>query len=436
MRLANGEETRSLTRRTSLTKTLIQGLVCPPDQRAVVVYDNAVNGLCVHVTKTSRSFYVYRKANGRPIRYKLGSFPELSVEVARKKALKDLGDIVQGKDPREERRAIRDSITLEELFARWDKVHSALRHTAKTRATDKSRFDTCFEDWKARKIGLIREQQVRGKHAEIAEKRGCVTANRAMQLLRRLFNFARISPNPAGNKAVNFFQERPRDRYLLGDELPRFFKALDDEPNETLKDFFYISLLTGARRGNVQSMRWDEVSLNDSTWIIPAEKSKNHQPVYVHLVDAAKVILQRRLNEAKQKQADGDTRYGEWVFPSKRFDAKTLHLTEPKGAWERILERAKIKNLRVHDLRRTLGSYQAIGGASLPIIGKSLGHGDGSEATAIYARLQLDPVRASVNAAANAILTAGNAESAGKPHPQHHKPQRKKSRKRPKQDPA
>ena len=65
----------------------------------------------------------------------------------------------------------------------------------------------------------------------------------------------------------------------------------------------------------------------------------------------------------------------------------------------------------MHDLRRTLGSYQAIGGASLPIIGKSLGHGDGSEATAIYARLQLDPVRASVNAAANAILLAGSRKT-------------------------
>lgn len=229
MRLAEEDETRALTRRTALTKTLIQGLVCPPDKRAVVVYDNAVNSLCVHVTKSSKSFYVYRKANGRPIRYKLGSFPELSVEVARKRAIRDLGEIVQGKDPREERRSIRDSITLEELFWRWEKEHAALRHTDKTRRTDKSRFDTCFADWKARKIGVIREPHVRSKHAEIAEERGCVTANRAMQLLRRLFNFARVNPNPAGNKAVNFFQERPRDRYLLGDELPRFFAALDGE---------------------------------------------------------------------------------------------------------------------------------------------------------------------------------------------------------------
>ena len=88
LRLA-GDAARALTRRTALTKTLIHGVAWPSDPRAIVVYDNAVNGLCVHVTKTSKSFYVYRKANGRPIRYKLGSFPEPSVDVARKRAMKD-----------------------------------------------------------------------------------------------------------------------------------------------------------------------------------------------------------------------------------------------------------------------------------------------------------------------------------------------------------
>ena len=47
---------------------------------------------------------------------------------------------------------------------RWEKEHAKLRHTAKTLRTDKSRFDTCFNEWKARKIGTIREQQVRSKH--------------------------------------------------------------------------------------------------------------------------------------------------------------------------------------------------------------------------------------------------------------------------------
>ena len=52
----------------------------------------------------------------------------------------------------------------------------------------------------------------------------------------------------------------------------------------------------------------------------------------------------------------------------------------------------------LHDLRRTLGSWQAKTGASLSIIGKSLNHKNVAT-TAIYARLDLDPVRESVNTA-------------------------------------
>lgn len=56
------------------------------------------------------------------------------------------------------------------------------------------------------------------------------------------------------------------------------------------------------------------------------------------------------------------------------------------------MERAKIKDLRVHDLRRTAGSYMAIQGVSPTIIGKALGHRS-QAATAMYARLTQEPVR-------------------------------------------
>lgn len=64
-----------------------------------------------------------------------------------------------------------------------------------------------------------------------------------------------------------------------------------------------------------------------------------------------------------------------------------------------------MSDLRIHDLRRTLGSWQAKNGASLVVIGKSLNH-KSQQATAIYARLDLDPVRESVNTATKAMLEA------------------------------
>src|SRR5262249_18477979 len=132
------------------------------------------------------------------------------------------------------------------------------------------------------------------------------------------------------------------------------------------------------------------------TWTIPAQEFKTRKPLTVPLAPEAIGILTRRKTNA----------INDWVFPSR---SRSGHLVEPKTAWERIRERAKLADVRIHDLRRTLGSWQAALGTPLNIIGRSLGHLR-QETTAIYARLNLDPVRASVNAAAAAIATAAKGE--------------------------
>jgi integrase len=72
---------------------------------------------------------------------------------------------------------------------------------------------------------------------------------------------------------------------------------------------------------------------------------------------------------------------------------------EPKAGWRRILDRADIKDY----LRRTLESWQAATGANSCMIGRSLGH-KSTQSTAVYARLNLDPVRDSVEKATQAML--------------------------------
>ncbi|HEY3327803.1 MAG TPA: tyrosine-type recombinase/integrase [Novimethylophilus sp.] len=67
---------------------------------------------------------------------------------------------------------------------------------------------------------------------------------------------------------------------------------------------------------------------------------------------------------------------------------------------------SRLNDLRIHDMRRTLGSWQAATGASLVVIGKSLGHKD-TASTMIYSRLNLDPVRDSMQTATRAMLAAG-----------------------------
>jgi integrase len=82
--------------------------------------------------------------------------------------------------------------------------------------------------------------------------------------------------------------------------------------------------------------------------------------------------------------------------------------------WRDILKAAGIENLRIHDLRRTMGSWQAATGASLPIIGKGLGHSR-PETTAIYSRIDIEPVRAAMGTAATAMLAASKPAKKSRP---------------------
>ena len=64
---------------------------------------------------------------------------------------------------------------------------------------------------------------------------------------------------------------------------------------------------------------------------------------------------------------------------------------------------AEVSDVRIHDLRRTLGSRLAASGYSLPLIGRALNHSQPA-ATAIYARLHLDPVREALESNAKNLL--------------------------------
>jgi integrase len=187
-----------------------------------------------------------------------------------------------------------------------------------------------------------------------------------------------------------------RERFIMpGDEFERFAEAVNEEPKELFRDFFWMCLFAGARKSNILAMEWDQIDLNLMTWRIPI--TKNGSPQTIPLTPNAMALLERRL--------EADDKDEQWVFPADRASSKTGergHLIDPKKAWARILERAQIKDLRIHDLRRTAGSYMAIKGVSVAIIGKALGHRS-PNSTAIYARLTEVPARQALEQAQAAM---------------------------------
>jgi len=120
-------------------------------------------------------------------------------------------------------------------------------------------FKKYFGTWRNRKVGSIRKTDVLDLHDRLGRDIGHHTANRTVQFLRALFNWAGEAGiwqgvNPA--TGIKLFHEAKRTRFLQPTELHQFFLALKKEKNIDLRDFVNLAMWTGARRGDILSMRW------------------------------------------------------------------------------------------------------------------------------------------------------------------------------------
>ena len=429
----------------NFTKTELLKIV-PPTSGRIQYNDSKITGLQLRVSSTGvKTFSVYRwgKTSNKPERITIGRFPDVSVEAARSKAEEIIATFALGGDPGEAKRKARLEMTFKNLFEIYLERHA--KPHKRTWKGDQSMFELYLSNdlhglnFAKMKITAIDRSLISQLHSKIG-KTHPTTANRIVALISSIYGramdwnlFTQINPATRIKK----YKEVSRERFLQTDELPRFFEALGQEPSASIRGFFLMCLLTGARRGNVMSMRWKDIDIATRTWRIPGEQSKNGLAIQVVLGEEAIAILA----ECKIDNAS------EWVFLNR---SNNNHIAEPKYAWQRLLdadelnqlrlrldafgkpfkplpndtlitmlERARLlaqrykidttgsrmQDLRPHDLRRTLGSYQAITGSSLPIIGKSLGH-KSQAATQIYARLDLDPVRNSVKKATEAMYAA------------------------------
>ena len=370
-----------------------------------MIHDSEVKGFSIRISSGSRTFYLYRWIGGRPQRIKLGGYPETTPEAARKLAEKSNGEVAQGKDLAAERRTRRlpnsNDPTLGKLL-----THTLEQHWKPNCRTWKEQ-GRLFEkytpaSWNSRRLSTISKVDVLERHRAIGKENGCYVANRWRGVIHRLFavaaeDFDFVGGNPV--RSVKPFTEKERERFVTPEELPRLFDAIDACEDVRIADFLRIALLTGARKTSILRMKFEDVDLARAVWIIPANDSKNKSPVHVPLVPEAIEVIRARLAAA------GDR---EFVFPGRYGKGPLVEIRKPIVA---VFKAAgfKAKDIRLHDLRRTFGSWQAIGGSSELLIGKSLGHRN-TRSTAVYARLTLDPVRKSVERATNAMREVVNAD--------------------------
>lgn len=428
--------------RIKFTDSAIQKLSTPAGSR-VEYTDEKITGLMLRVSpKGVKTFSLLRRLkSGTLERVTLGRFPEIKCEEAIRRANELIGVIAGGANPAEVRRALKAEPTFAEFFTEYLERHSKIRK--RTSRDDEQKYrDFLARPLGKKKLSSINRTDLAAIHAAITKAGHPTGANRVKDLFSSVFSKAIewgfLDSNPAAGISDN--PEKSRSRFLQGNELSRLFLALEAEDNTVFRDYFLIALLTGARRTNVLSMRWPELDLERGEWRIPRTKNGNEQNV--PLVPEAVAIL-----KARKEATNSDATF---VFPAKRGDSKHGHASGERKAWLRTLDRdeisqlrsrieatgksadgdadehpaqalirlrtlakrlnvdtagTRIEDIRPHDLRRTMGSWQARTGASMVIIGKSLGH-KSQQATAVYARLDLDPVRAAMETATSAMLEA------------------------------
>jgi len=288
--------------------------------------------------------------------------------------------------------------------------HSQVRLQKSSRELDESVFQMHLAPLHKTARDELTTADVAGLVAAVKRKTGARTANNACALIGSMWRRAQewimigaTAANPAAG--VKRFPQPSRERFLEGDELPRFLKALAAEPFPMWREFFLVAVLTGARKSNLCGMRWDQLDLDAGVWVIPGRYTKTAKAYRLPLAPAVVEILHARRDRRERDVS--------WAFPSGRQmkeDDPVVPIRDPKKAFQAILERAEIPygredGVTIHDLRRTLGSMLYRQGASLNMIAEALGHAD-LDNTTIYARLGQDvsPLRRVVTETSETIL--------------------------------
>ena len=249
----------------NFTKVAIDGIKL--QEKAISCHDTKENGLIIMVLPSGvKTFYLYKKVENKPVRIKIGRYPDLSIENARKEAQRLKSDIALGKNPQEEKKKFTNANIFQDLFEmyieRYAKIHK------KTWKYDEKEINRLCVPIMNLKIKNITNANIQDLQTTISQNNGKTMSNRILQILSVVFNkgidWDVIEKNPC--KVIKKFREKSRDRFLQPDEIQRLVKVLNESSNELIRDYVYISLLTGARTSNVLEMQWSDIDFTNTKW--------------------------------------------------------------------------------------------------------------------------------------------------------------------------
>ncbi len=368
---------------------------------AYEIVDNVLTGFLARVQPSGRItfYFTYRASDGRRQRSRIGSYPTVTVPFAREKAERLAAEIVLGANPQQVKKAERDR----RLRAKHETLEGFIAHKYKDWALSHQRrgqetlnllrrsflplYPKYLKDVTAWDIQKWRTEKSK---AGLAPS----TINRAVTTLKAVLNKALewgvIEINPLQTIKPLKLDSKGIVRFLSDKEEARLRVALDERQREMvdsrksgnawrktrgrdglpelnsqfvdyLKPLVLLAANTGLRRGELFSLKWENISFERKNLVVIGNTAKSGHTRHVPLnSEAVALLLGWR-----------DSVCSEYVFPSPVTNRK---LETIKKAWTQLRLRAGVENFRFHDLRHTFASKLVMAGVDLYTVKELMGH--------------------------------------------------------------
>ena len=365
----------------NLTAQWVAKAPAPPAGR-VDYFDQRVTGLGLRLSPTGgKSWFVMYRVKGDPKkrRLTLDSYPALTLADARQRAQEVLLAASRGQDPGAEKQELLSAATFAAMAAEYLEKH-AKRKKRSWREDARVIDRELIPEWGRRKVHDIRRSDVLSLLDAIVDRGSPIQANRTLALVRKIFNWGIgrgiVEHNPC-LQIERPSSEHQRQRVLSEDDIRALWRAFDSL-GSIMGSMFKLRLLTAQRGGEVQSMRWQDIDIDNASWTIPPEQSKNGLAHFVPLSESA-VGLLRDLRELGGE--------GDWVFPSRARPQQ--HIDNVQKAASRVRADSGVTDFVLHDLRRTAATYMTGIGTSRLVVAKILNHVE-QGVTQVYDRHSYD----------------------------------------------
>lgn len=377
-----------------VTKRAVEGLEIKP--KDYLIWDGDLRGFGVRVYPSGKKTYLVQYRKGRRTRrLTLGQHGALTAEDARKLARRELGEVAKGLDPSFERKAHRRAPDVKNLCDRFMAEYVA-DHCKPTTARG---YSTIICKHIKPKLGAFQVQDVKRQdviNLHFDMRQTPYHANRTLSVLSKMFNVAEDwglraeGTNPT--RRVKKYREEEKKRYLTQQEQMRLGQALQtvlEDGSETIHvvSAFMLLMLTGCRRGEIQSLKWAEVHMTHLD--LPDSKTGRRRIPLPR--EAYDILCALPRAEGSPHVILGGT--------------KTGHITDLERPWRRIRELAGLVDVRIHDLRHTYASVAMQDGVDPFTLKDILGHKN-LTTTLRYAHLADDAVQRAAGSVASRLAGA------------------------------